>query len=80
VPGRGAAFFMPLRRAGAVTDTELRNGPGLAAHHAARAACSAASGHKTPRQNVGNDFTHLLRLKAIRATLGTPVGLVKIQL
>ena len=33
-----------------------------------------------PRQNVGNGFTRLLHLRAIRATLGTPVGLVKIQL
>jgi hypothetical protein len=32
------------------------------------------------RQNVGNGFTHLLRLPAIRATLGSPAGLIKIQL
>src|SRR3954447_25938786 len=42
-PGRGAAFFMPLRRTGTpVKYSKL--GPGSAAHHAARAACCAASG------------------------------------
>src|ERR1041385_5038711 len=35
-PGRGAAFFMPLRRAGTITDTGARYGPGSAAHHAAK--------------------------------------------
>src|SRR3981081_4910174 len=35
-PGRGAAFFMPLRRAGIVPDAEPRYGPGSAAHHAAK--------------------------------------------
>jgi hypothetical protein len=43
-PGRGAAFFMPLRRAGTVPSTGVCNGPGSAAHHAARAARCAASG------------------------------------
>jgi hypothetical protein len=42
-PGRGAAFFMPLRRAGTpVKYSKL--GPGSAAHHAARAVRCAASG------------------------------------
>jgi hypothetical protein len=42
-PGRGAAFFMPLRRTGTpVKYSKL--GPGSAAHHAARAARCAASG------------------------------------
>ena len=41
--GRGAAFFMPLRRAGTpVCSSKL--GPGSAADHAARAARCAASG------------------------------------
>src|SRR3954471_4098245 len=31
----------------------------------------------TPAQNVGNGGTHLLRLAAIRATLGPPGGLSK---
>jgi hypothetical protein len=31
-PGRGAAFFMPLRRAGTVTNAGVRYGPGSAAH------------------------------------------------
>ena len=35
-PGRGAAFFMPLRRAGTVTSTSVRYGPGSAAHHAVK--------------------------------------------
>ena len=43
-PGRGAAFFMPLRRAGTLPTTGVRYGPGLAAHHAASAARCAASG------------------------------------
>jgi hypothetical protein len=33
-----------------------------------------------PRQNVGNGIMHLLRLPAIRATLRSPAGLIKIQL
>src|SRR5258708_39780032 len=32
-PGRGAAFFMPLRRAGTVPNAGVRYGPGSAAHH-----------------------------------------------
>src|SRR3954470_12588369 len=35
-PGRGAAFFMPLRRAGTVPHTALCYGPGSAAHHAVK--------------------------------------------
>jgi hypothetical protein len=35
-PGRGAAFFMPLRRAGTVPDTGVRYGPGSAAHRFAK--------------------------------------------
>jgi hypothetical protein len=31
-PGRGAAFFMPLRRAGTVTNTGGWYGPGSALH------------------------------------------------
>jgi hypothetical protein len=31
-PGRGAAFFMPLRRTGTVPNTGVRDGPGSAAH------------------------------------------------
>ncbi len=37
-PGRGAAFFMPLRRAGTIPDTALCRGPRLAAHHVAKVA------------------------------------------
>src|SRR3954463_8224970 len=43
-PGRGAAFFMPLRRAGTLPDTGVRYGPGSAAHRYARATRCAASG------------------------------------
>src|ERR1700704_3659108 len=43
-PGRGAAFFMPLRRAGTVPDAGVRYGPGSAAHRFARATRCAASG------------------------------------
>src|SRR3954447_13461920 len=32
-PGRGAAFFMPLRRAGTVTGAGVWYDPGSAAHH-----------------------------------------------
>src|ERR1700760_1954124 len=32
-PGRGAAFFMPLRRTGTVPNAGVRDGPGSAAHH-----------------------------------------------
>src|SRR3979490_2699449 len=35
-PGRGAAFFMPLRRAGTVPNAGVRYGPGSAAHYAAK--------------------------------------------
>jgi hypothetical protein len=35
-PGRGAAFFMPLRRTWTVPNTGVRDGPGSAAHHAAK--------------------------------------------
>jgi hypothetical protein len=35
-PGRGAAFFMPLRRTGTVPNAGVRDGPGSAAHHAAK--------------------------------------------
>src|SRR5438270_7374729 len=35
-PGRGAAFFMPLRRAGTVPSAGVRDGPGSAAHHAVK--------------------------------------------
>ena len=36
-PGRGAAFFMPLRRAGCVPHAGVRYGPGSAAHRPASA-------------------------------------------
>jgi hypothetical protein len=35
-PGRGAAFFMPLRRAGTLPSAGVRYGPGSAAHHAVK--------------------------------------------
>src|SRR3978361_1250524 len=35
-PGRGAAFFMPLRRAGTVTNAGAWYGPGSAAHRFAK--------------------------------------------
>src|SRR5206468_10242594 len=35
-PGRAAAFFMPLRRAGTVPNAGVCDGPGSAAHHAAK--------------------------------------------
>ncbi len=35
-PGRGAAFFMPLRRAGTVPNAGACYGPGSAKHHAAK--------------------------------------------
>src|ERR1700754_2031346 len=43
-PGRGAAFFMPLRRAGTVPTPAFRYGPGSAAHRFASATRCAASG------------------------------------
>ena len=42
-PGRGAAFFMPLRRPGTPV-SQARLGPGSAAHRFARATRCAASG------------------------------------
>src|SRR3954467_14753484 len=45
-PGRGAAFFTLLRRAGTVPNTALRYGPGSAAHRFARATRCAASGER----------------------------------
>jgi hypothetical protein len=35
-PGRDAAFFMPLRRAGTVANAGVRYGPGSAAHRFAK--------------------------------------------
>jgi hypothetical protein len=35
-PGRGAAFFMPLRRAGTVQGAGIRYDPGSAAHRFAK--------------------------------------------
>src|SRR6266849_4574610 len=43
-PGRGAAFFTLLRRAGTQDGAQCKMDPGSAAHHAARAARCAASG------------------------------------
>src|SRR3954454_20811420 len=43
-PGRGAAFFVPLRRAGTASNTAPCNGPGSAAHRFAKATRCAASG------------------------------------
>ena len=43
-PGRDAAFFMPLRRAGTPVSTKIACGPGSAAHRSARATRCAASG------------------------------------
>ena len=37
-------------------------------------------GRPGPPQNVGNGLTHLLRLRAIRATLRSPQGFDQIQL
>src|SRR3954454_18624076 len=42
------------------------------------AACAATAA--SPTQNVGNGVTHLFRLGAIRATLGSPCGLEQIRL
>src|SRR5882724_12543746 len=63
---------MPLRRTGTVTNTALRYGPGSAAHHAAKDGALRSIRGTKRRQNVGNGFTHLLRLAPIRATLGSP--------
>src|SRR5882757_8651436 len=40
-PGRGAAFFMPLRRAGTVPSAGVCDGPGSATHHAAKSGAIA---------------------------------------
>jgi hypothetical protein len=73
-PGRGAAFFMPLRSAGTVPNTGAWYGPGLAAQDAAKCGALRSIRGTKPYQNVGNGITHLLRLRAIRATLGSPRG------
>src|SRR4051812_14385928 len=46
-PGRGAAFFMPLRRAGTVPGTGVRDGPGSAAHRSAKCYAALRPGHKS---------------------------------
>jgi hypothetical protein len=49
-PGRGAAFFTLLRRAGTVPNARVRYGPGLAAHHAEDGVLRSIRGTKaTPR-------------------------------
>src|ERR1044072_284904 len=45
-PGRAAAFFTLLRRAGTVANAGVRYGPGSAAHRFARATRCAASGER----------------------------------
>src|SRR4051794_32952248 len=63
-PGRGAAFFMPLRRAGtSVRYSKL--GPGSAAHRFARATRCAASGARKRR-------THRLLAFILIAALAAP--------
>jgi len=44
-PGRGAAFFMPLRRAGTVPSTGVRYGPGSAVHRFAVLRAALRPGH-----------------------------------
>src|SRR3954451_12464231 len=57
-PGRGAAFFVPLRRAGTLPSTGVRYGPGSAAHRSASAPRCAASGARQGNRVMG---TYLLR-------------------
>jgi len=53
-PGRGAAFFMPLRSPGTVPNAGVCNGPGSAAPHAAKSGAlrcvrgTSASGLRSP--------------------------------
>jgi len=57
VPDRGAAFFVPLRRAGTVPGAGVRNGPGSAAHHAAKS-------HSASKTRVNA----LMALRCVRGT------------
>src|SRR4051794_20856834 len=47
-PGRAAAFFTLLRRAGTVPNTGVRNGPGSAAHRSARLRAALRPGNASP--------------------------------
>src|ERR1700754_5139570 len=61
-PGRGAAFFMPLRRAGTVTNAVIWYGPGSAAHRSAKSYAALRPGHETlPHQFLHRAFQPLDR-------------------
>src|SRR3954453_15069540 len=60
-PGRAAAFFTLVRRAGTVPNAGVRYGPGSAAHHAAEeAARCAASGARLPQPALVTDRAEVL--------------------
>src|SRR5882724_7240141 len=67
-PGRGAAFFMPLRRAGTVPNTGVRYGPGSAAHY------HSASKTRVNALMVKNGALHCVRgTERFKLCLSLPV-------
>ena len=70
-PGRGAAFFMPLRRTGTVPNAGVRDGPGSAAHHAAKGgALRCVRGTKLGQD--GKPRMHRLLAFTLIASLAAP--------
>src|SRR5947199_3221007 len=81
-PGRGAAFFMPLRRAGTVTNAGACYGPGSAKHHAVkngvlhRARDTDAHGTKrrSPRLTFGLERRRAMLSRSSALFLATAFG------
>ena len=57
-----------------------RAGPAISLKSRSGECRGGSANVSVPRQNVGNGATHLLRWRAIRATLGSPNGPDQIQL
>jgi hypothetical protein len=69
-PGRGAAFFMPLRRAGTVPNAGALYGPGSAAHHAAKG--GALRSVRGTELSDGNPRMHRFLACILIAALAAP--------
>ena len=72
-PGRGAAFFMPLRRAGTVPNTGVRYGPGsqrTAIREELRAALRG-HGHQAALRRVSG-ITSQIMARPVAATAASP--------
>ena len=83
-PGCGAAFFMPLRRAGTVKNTAFRYGPGSAARCAASGARIVIDGVATIKRsrhhhdqrlalldNIGGEFRPVAAAHVLRRVDGS---------